>query len=782
VSGEEKSVKERVLEVFRKEPEKFVRLLCGIELAKYQRDILLDESKRIILNSGRQVGKSTIVSLKALWRAFCHPRQEILVLGPTERQAKIVFDKIYETIYLNEILMSETVKLTINEIRFKNGSVIRCLPAGKTGEYIRGFCYSEDTEILTLDGWKRFRDLDECSVVMQVAKDGSFSWTDVQKIVKLPAKGKMIRIKNRQIDLLVSWEHRLLVKVKSGKRILREMGYDVGNDFIEIRAGDLIEIKKKGKHFSGWMMKGARRWLGEEIKEKKFGELIVNGDDWVRFMGIWLAEGSVYNGLKKGKWRRESRYYRITISQCKKTNYEKWRKIKGLLDRLGMNYSYNEKNRQFQFYNKDLALYLEQFGKARAKFVPFEIKNATKKQLQIFLDWFGMGDGSIRNGRMRYRSYSKQLMDDIQEMMAKLGRRANIVSYDEGYEIYENIDEKGKYRVDAMFEIKDVEEEEYNGYIYSVKVPTTWVVVRRNGKVVVSGNTADMVIVDEAAYVPDEVYVAIFPALAVKDGQLILMSTPKGKEGFFYKAWESKEWSKYRVPTIESPFVPDGFIEEYKMTHTEVDFRREIFAEFIDYSEMWFDLERVKELAKLSRKKEPLDEYEYYFGVDIAASGTSETVVCVVGKHKYDENMPLEVHNYWYRSKFAITETVGWIKNLNAQWQPEQIIVDQTGLGIGAKQLLNEKLDNVQGITFSSKMRYELYYNMKKLLEDRKVILLDDEKMVRQFDKYTTSYRSDGTVMIKKAEGSDVVDALCLACWGAKKYTGAVVSVLDIEV
>ena len=55
------------------------------------------------------------------------------------------------------------------------------------------------------------------------------------------------------------------------------------------------------------------------------------------------------------------------------------------------------------------------------------------------------------------------------------------------------------------------------------------------------GYTADIVIIDEAAYIdnPEEVWAAIAPTLTRDpDAELILASTPAGKASWFYKLYE----------------------------------------------------------------------------------------------------------------------------------------------------------------------------------------------------------------------------------------------------
>ena len=61
----------------------------------------------------------------------------------------------------------------------------------------------------------------------------------------------------------------------------------------------------------------------------------------------------------------------------------------------------------------------------------------------------------------------------------------------------------------------------------------------------------DLIILDEAARIPDEVYAAVRPQLTTNSGaKLLILSTPFGRSGFFWRAWnKEKYWKKIRVET-----------------------------------------------------------------------------------------------------------------------------------------------------------------------------------------------------------------------------------------
>jgi hypothetical protein len=115
-----------------------------------------------------------------------------------------------------------------------------------------------------------------------------------------------------------------------------------------------------------------------------------------------------------------------------------------------------------------------------------------------------------------------------------------------------------------------------------------------------------LLLVDEAARVSDELYMAIRPMLAVSDGALWLMSTPFGKRGFFYEAWErgGSEWERIRVPAPECSRIPRKFLDEERATMGDRWFRQEYLCEFTDSVSGVFDRDLVEQA--ISDEFEPL--------------------------------------------------------------------------------------------------------------------------------------------------------------------------------
>jgi hypothetical protein len=120
-------------------------------------------------------------------------------------------------------------------------------------------------------------------------------------------------------------------------------------------------------------------------------------------------------------------------------------------------------------------------------------------------------------------------------------------------------------------------------------------------------SAVSLLLVDEAARVDDEMYLALRPMLAVSNGTLWLMSTPFGKRGFFYDTWAEggAEWERVRVPADECPRIGHVFLEEERRTLGERWYHQEYQCEFVDSVSGIFDRDVVE--RAITRAVKPLE-------------------------------------------------------------------------------------------------------------------------------------------------------------------------------
>ena len=116
-----------------------------------------------------------------------------------------------------------------------------------------------------------------------------------------------------------------------------------------------------------------------------------------------------------------------------------------------------------------------------------------------------------------------------------------------------------------------------------------------------------LLIVDEASRVPDNLYYAIRPMLAVSGGKLIALSTPFGKRGFFHNEWtEGQGWQRTKITASDCPRISQTFLEEERQALGDWWFRQEYHCEFVETDDQLFSFETVH--AALSDDVQPLFE------------------------------------------------------------------------------------------------------------------------------------------------------------------------------
>jgi hypothetical protein len=105
-----------------------------------------------------------------------------------------------------------------------------------------------------------------------------------------------------------------------------------------------------------------------------------------------------------------------------------------------------------------------------------------------------------------------------------------------------------------------------------------------------------LLVIDEAAQVLDETYdEALRPMLAASNGRIVLLSTPHGKRGFFYQAWEDEStWLRVKINAHECPRISKEFLDEEKKSKPEWLFKQEYFNFFAENRSSVFRVEDIE--------------------------------------------------------------------------------------------------------------------------------------------------------------------------------------------
>ncbi len=357
-------------------------------------------------------------------------------------------------------------------------------------------CYDDQTEILTEDGFKLFKDLKNEKVARVNPEGLQIDYIKPVDKQEYDFNGELINYKTKSCDLAVTPEHKMLQcednKFYSGDYDWKEKEAKDFNRGIIPQAGNF-----KGEEIEEMNFKSENKYISNEHKDTK--EFKISGDNFCKFMGIWLSDGWVESSnnrivLCASDVYPENKEFIEKLLKDMEVDYnQKISKTNGIIQ--GKKVNINGDMNYYRFSNKAFADYLKQFGKAKEKYIPKEIKNATKEQRELFLEAFMIGDGSegYKGRNDRYGSMSKKLADDLQEILVTSGKSATVTqnSHNDCWEVTirktktDKIENKYYSRI-----IKDsVTKKEYNGKVYDVTVPEHhYLVVRRNGRVSISGN------------------------------------------------------------------------------------------------------------------------------------------------------------------------------------------------------------------------------------------------------------------------------------------------------
>ncbi len=459
----------------------------------------------------------------------------------------------------------------------------------------RVFCYSRDTEVLTNKGWRRFDSIDGTEEFATLDPHTfSIQYLPAMDYIVKDHAGEMTRISSSMVDLLVTPNHRMFIfdydKRSSSTRTwkIQEAGGLKGRRF-RLKTDGYWQASDIPKMVIDAQVISAVRTDTGTRYERDHQSLELPFDSYASFLGYFDAEGHIAHG--------EDSSYRITISQNLDSPHlgHILEAIKGMGFDPSVYKVGQGKEAAIIVHSYQLYKHLEKFGTgAKEKRAPTEIKNASSRQIRLYLDSYIRGDGNVHeNGHEVIYTSSRGMADDLQELALKAGMSASIrlddrvgekhynekcggwvgqtspnyiVSFRQGVSLQPMINQQ------PNAERNQVSSETYTGRVYCVSVPPNELLyVRRNGKPVWCGNTHELVrhrvgvaISQESLrYVrPSELSFWLPPELAGKKAKVkTIVENIEGNyrdlEGEF--DWESMNFDvKKRITSALRRIAPDG--------------------------------------------------------------------------------------------------------------------------------------------------------------------------------------------------------------------------------
>ena len=288
---------------------------------------------------------------------------------------------------------------------------VRATPQMQIGDKM---CYDEETEVLTSHGWRYIKDITVDDNVATLNPDtGEFDYLKPDMVHRYEHHGRMYAITNSCLDLLVTPNHRMFVKRRSGSAYEFIAAEDV--------AGKRVSYKKDGI------------WRGRELPYFTFPayqighrwgllqrpELRISMDTFLMLLGMYLSEGSCYECVHKNGGRGGSG---IAITQKKPHGVSV---ADAALRACGLNYT--RVRGGFRIPGRHLYNYFSTFGYSWEKRIPEFVFGLSARQQKILFEWMMWGDGHCVNGVPKtYTTASAGLADDVQRLCLHIGIAARI--------------------------------------------------------------------------------------------------------------------------------------------------------------------------------------------------------------------------------------------------------------------------------------------------------------------------------------------------------------------
>ena len=306
------------------------------------------------------------------------------------------------------------------------------------------FCYDDQTEVLTREGWRHFADLRGDEEYATRSPGGKFEWqasTDGE-VHRFPFSGEMVRFENAQVDALVTPNHRMLVRRTMEARDGRQGGWNAASparDWHIERADALFGPRV-------WEYPATSTWEG--VRPETYviepaatmdvlaeARAVVDGDGavavarpktargwavpmaaWSEFLGLFLAEG----------WVRKDRADTI-ISQSPSS--PRLADVNRILAATPFHWAYDPKNGKFTAHSRTLAATLRATASGRSyeKRVPAYIRDLAPDLIGRFVAGYMVGDGTVtRSGQRKIVTTSRGMAGDLQELFQKMGVEARV--------------------------------------------------------------------------------------------------------------------------------------------------------------------------------------------------------------------------------------------------------------------------------------------------------------------------------------------------------------------
>ena len=286
----------------------------------------------------------------------------------------------------------------------------------------------------------------------------------------------------------------------------------------------------------------------------------------------------------------------------------------------------------------------------------------------------------------------------------------------------------------------------------------------------VRGYTADMVIVDEAAFIQQDFFSEIIgPMLMTTQGDYVIASTPYGKSGFFWNKWNDPRWASIRATSYDNPLTTEEYVDNEIATEmSERQYKQEILGQFDSAADTFFDADDINAALKNKGEAGTVEQKGRmcFLGVDFGRGGPDRSVLVSIDELG-------NIFDITSSEGKPISHTVGQIRNKWKENRYNRIMIDETGMETVFDDLKRD-IRGLRGFKFTRPSRADIYNKTKQQFEDKNIQIPandDGRNLQRKLLDMDEEYTDSGNLKVHHPPGGhdDYADALALAIHAWKK-------------
>lgn len=280
------------------------------------------------------------------------------------------------------------------------------------------------------------------------------------------------------------------------------------------------------------------------------------------------------------------------------------------------------------------------------------------------------------------------------------------------------------------------------------------------------GYTASAVLIDECAFIenPSKVFAAISPTLTRnKEANLIIASTPAGKNNFFYKLLNEADDEWYVQTTTIEDAINDGLkIDIDKLRETIKDpeiFEQEYMCKFSN------EYSSLIDTSLLQFYENQITSDKIYLGMDVGS--TSDRTAIVTVKHIGDK---IYIDDIVVLHKASYEEQLNLLRDLHNKYHYTAGKIDQNGIGSALSEFATKTVSmKITGYTWTSANKTPAYENLRAKIFDHKILFNKKYKdlVISDFNNVHRIVSESGKVSYEAGRNknghSDVTSAIVLA-------------------